>query len=108
MNFNVYLDDETGQRLNKVARKAGESRNAQAAVAIRAAFKTQGQPIAAYAVQVAGTALARGRVVATSNAGECRRVSRLQAEDWRQRRPWRPRHFCRGQKNPGHQGRPRV
>ena len=28
MNFNIYLDDETGQQLNKVAKKVGESRNA--------------------------------------------------------------------------------
>lgn len=28
MNFNIYLDDETGQQLNQVAKRAGESRNA--------------------------------------------------------------------------------
>ena len=28
MNFNIYLDDETGQQLNRVAKQAGESRNA--------------------------------------------------------------------------------
>ena len=28
MNFNIYLDDETGQRLNQVAKQEGESRNA--------------------------------------------------------------------------------
>jgi hypothetical protein len=28
MNFNIYLDDETGQRLNRAAQEAGESRNA--------------------------------------------------------------------------------
>ena len=28
MNFNIYLDDETGQRLIALAEKQGESRNA--------------------------------------------------------------------------------
>lgn len=28
MNFNIYLDDETGQQLNQLAKRAGESRNA--------------------------------------------------------------------------------
>ncbi len=28
MNFNIYLDDETGQQLNQVAKQAGENRNA--------------------------------------------------------------------------------
>ena len=28
MNFNIYLDDETGQHLSQVAKRAGESRNA--------------------------------------------------------------------------------
>jgi tRNA(fMet)-specific endonuclease VapC len=57
--------------------------DAHAAAAIRAALKTQGQPIGAYDVLIAGTALARGLVVVTSNAGEFKRVSGLQVEDWR-------------------------
>lgn len=28
MNFNIYLDDETGQQLNHMAKQEGESRNA--------------------------------------------------------------------------------
>jgi len=28
MNFNIYLDDQTGQQLNHVAKQEGESRNA--------------------------------------------------------------------------------
>jgi tRNA(fMet)-specific endonuclease VapC len=57
--------------------------DAKAAAAIRAALKTKGQPIGAYDVLIAGTALARGLVVVTSNAGEFKRVSGLQVEDWR-------------------------
>ncbi|MDP3515418.1 MAG: type II toxin-antitoxin system VapC family toxin [Sulfuritalea sp.] len=57
--------------------------DAKAAAALRAAFKTQGQPIGAYAVLIAGTALARGLVVVTSNVGEFKRVGGLKVEDWR-------------------------
>ena len=57
--------------------------DAQAAAAIRAALKTSGQPIGAYDVLIAGTGLARGLVLVTSNIGEFRRLSGLQVEDWR-------------------------
>jgi tRNA(fMet)-specific endonuclease VapC len=57
--------------------------DAMAAAAIRAALKTQGQPIGAYDVLIAGTGLARGLVVVTSNVGEFKRVGGLQVEDWR-------------------------
>lgn len=57
--------------------------DAQAAAAIRAALKTKGQPIGAYDVLIAGTALARGLVVVTSNVGEFQRIGGLQVEDWR-------------------------
>ena len=55
----------------------------RAAAAIRAARKNQGKPIGAYDVLIAGTGLARGLAVVTSNVGEFRRVSRLQVENWR-------------------------
>lgn len=57
--------------------------DARAAAAIRAALKTKGQPIGAYDVLIAGTAVARGMLVVTSNLGEFQRVSGLQVEDWR-------------------------
>lgn len=60
-----------------------DAADAQAAAAIRAALKIQGQPIGAYDVLIAGTALARGLVIVTSNVGEFRRVGGLQVEDWR-------------------------
>lgn len=44
MNFNLYLDDETGQRLNKVAEKAGESRNALVRQAVSEWLKRHGKP----------------------------------------------------------------
>ena len=57
--------------------------DAHAAAAIRAALKFLGQPIGAYDVLIAGTGLARGVVVVTSNLGEFMRVSGLQVENWR-------------------------
>ena len=56
---------------------------AMAAASIRAALKTQGQPIGAYDVLIAGTAVARGLIVVTSNLGEFSRVSGLRVESWR-------------------------
>lgn len=44
MNFNIYLDDETGQQLNKVAKKAGESRNALVRQAVSEWLKRRGKP----------------------------------------------------------------
>lgn len=50
---------------------------------IRAALKTKGRPIGAHDVLIAGTALARGLVVVTSNAREFERIGGLLVEDWR-------------------------
>lgn len=44
MNFNIYLDDETGQQLNKAAKKAGESRNALVRQAVSEWLKRHGKP----------------------------------------------------------------
>jgi tRNA(fMet)-specific endonuclease VapC len=57
--------------------------DALAAAAVRAALKSEGQPIGAYDVLIAGTALARGLIVVTSNVGEFGRIGGLQVEDWR-------------------------
>lgn len=60
-----------------------DTSDAQAAAAIRAALKSQGRPIGAYDVLIAGTGVARGLIVVTSNLEEFRRVAGLQVEDWR-------------------------
>lgn len=44
MNFNIYLDDETGQQLNQVAKQAGESRNALVRQAVSEWLKRQRKP----------------------------------------------------------------
>ena len=44
MNFNIYLDDETGRQLNEVAGQAGESRNALVRQAVSEWLKRHGEP----------------------------------------------------------------
>ncbi len=66
-----------------IATLSFDAADAKAAAAIRAALKKKGQPIGAYDALIAGTALARGLVVVTSNAAEFKRVSGLQVENWR-------------------------
>ncbi len=62
---------------------AFDAADARASAAIRAALKVKGQPIGAYDALIAGTGLARGLVVVTSNIGEFSRIGGLQVEDWR-------------------------
>ncbi len=57
--------------------------DAQATAAIRAALRSNGQPIGAYDALIAGTGVARGLIVVTSNTREFGRISGLQVEDWR-------------------------
>lgn len=57
--------------------------DAQATAAIRAALKLQGQAIGAYDALIAGTGIARGLIVVTSNIDEFNRISGLQVENWR-------------------------
>lgn len=60
-----------------------EEPDAHATAAIRAALKRTGQPIGAYDLLIAGTGLARGLIVVTSNVDEFARVGGLQVENWR-------------------------
>lgn len=41
MHFNVYIDDETGQQLNRAAEQAGETRNALIRKAVSAWLQRQ-------------------------------------------------------------------
>jgi len=91
VDYGLALNAERAKKLapildaffSTIATLAFDEADAQAAAAIRTALKTQGQPIGAYDVLIAGTGLARGLVVVTSNVGEFKRVSGLQVEDWR-------------------------
>ena len=44
VNFNIYLDDETGQRLNRLAKQVGESRNALVREAVSDWLNRHGKP----------------------------------------------------------------
>ena len=91
VDYGLALNNERARKLapmldaffSTIATLPFDEADAKAAAAIRAALKTQGQPIGAYDVLIAGTALTRGLVVVTSNASEFKRVSGLQVEDWR-------------------------
>ena len=54
-----------------------------AAAAARATLRREGRPIGPYDVLIAGTALARGLIIVTSNLGEFQRIGGLQVENWR-------------------------
>ena len=91
VDYGLALNAERARKLvvvldtffSTIATQTFDEADAKAAAAIRAALNTQGQPIGAYDALIAGTALARGLVVVTSNVGEFKRVSGLQVEDWR-------------------------
>lgn len=57
---------------------------AEQAAQMRAALKSQGQPIGAYDVLIAATALQHSLLMITANQREFDRVSGLQTENWRQ------------------------
>jgi len=57
---------------------------AEQAAQIRAILKSQGQPIGAYDVLIAATALHHSLTMVTANQREFQRVSGLKTENWRQ------------------------
>jgi len=56
---------------------------AEATAAPRAQLRRRGQPIGAYDILIAGTALANDLILVTSNLREFNRVEGLRVEDWR-------------------------
>ena len=63
---------------------AFNTEEAEHAAQIRAILKTQGQPIGAYDVLIAATALQHNLLMVTANSGEFARVPGLKTENWRQ------------------------
>lgn len=57
---------------------------AEQAAQIRATLKSQGQPIGAYDVLIAATALSYNLIMVTANSREFVRIPGLQTENWRQ------------------------
>ncbi len=58
--------------------------DAEQAAQIRSILKKQGQPIGAYDILIAATALHHGLIMVTANQREFDRVAGLQTENWRQ------------------------
>jgi tRNA(fMet)-specific endonuclease VapC len=91
IDYGLFLNAERARSLapmleaffSVVATLPFEEADARAAAAIRASLKSRGRRIGAYDVLIAGTAVARGLVVVTSNLDEFERVSALQIENWR-------------------------
>ena len=59
------------------------SSDARATAALRASLKQRGEVIGSFDSLMAGSALSRGLVLATSNVREFGRIHGLQIEDWR-------------------------
>jgi tRNA(fMet)-specific endonuclease VapC len=57
--------------------------DAKASAAVRASLAQTGQPIGPYDVILAGTALARGLILVSSNTREFSKVAGLLLEDWK-------------------------
>ena len=91
VDYGLMLNAERARKLapvldaffSTIATLPFDEADAQAAAGIRAARRAKGQPIGAYDVLIAGTGLARGLVVITSNVSEFKRVSGLKIENWR-------------------------
>jgi tRNA(fMet)-specific endonuclease VapC len=91
VDYGLALNSERARKLapvlaaffSAIATVPFDEADAQAAGALRATLKAKGQAIGAYDVLIAGTGLARGLVVVTSNVGEFQRVGGLRVEDWR-------------------------
>lgn len=62
---------------------AYDRRAAEETAKARADLRKRGRPIGAYDVLIAGTALAYGLILVTSNIREFRHVEGLNIEDWR-------------------------
>ena len=69
--------------LTSVTILAFDNAEAEQVAEIRAILKTQGQPIGAYDVLIAATALQQNLLMVTANQREFDRVPGLQTENWR-------------------------
>ncbi|MGD1950438.1 MAG: type II toxin-antitoxin system VapC family toxin [Leptolyngbyaceae cyanobacterium] len=70
--------------LNSVSILQFSEEEAKQAAQIRSILKNQGQPIGAYDILIAATALRHSLIMVTANQKEFDRVAGLQTENWRQ------------------------
>lgn len=91
INYGLALNSERARKLAPVLDEffsvvytvPFDEADARATAAIRASLRRQGRPIGAYDALIAGTGVARGLIVVTSNIDEFSRIGGLQAENWR-------------------------
>lgn len=92
LRYGLALNPQWGQKIEPVITSFLESvtilsfstAEAEQAAQIRVILKSQGQPIGAYDVLIAATALQHNLVMVTANQREFERVPGLQTENWRQ------------------------
>jgi tRNA(fMet)-specific endonuclease VapC len=60
-----------------------QANDARATAAVRASLRRRGETIGSFDSLIAGSALSRGLILATSNVREFERIEDLQVEDWR-------------------------
>lgn len=91
IEFGLALNPARARRLAPVMRALlasitilpYEERDARATATLRAALQRRGRPIGAYDALIAGSALARGLVLVSSNEREFSRITGLALENWR-------------------------
>ena len=92
LRYGLALNPQRAQKIEPAIASILSSANilpfsnveAEQAAQIRAVLKSQGQPIGAYDILIAATALQHGLIMATANQREFERVANLQVENWRQ------------------------
>jgi tRNA(fMet)-specific endonuclease VapC len=92
LRYGLVLNPQRAQRIEPIINRLLDSTTilplnipeSEKAAEIRAVLKTQGQPIGAYDILIAATALQHQLIMVTANQREFDRVPGLQTENWRQ------------------------
>lgn len=91
VEYGLALDPGRARKLAPVMRALLEAiailpyglEDARASASLRAPLEKRGRPVGAYDALIAGTAIARGLVLVTSNVREFGRIAALRIENWR-------------------------
>jgi len=91
VEYGLALDPSRARKLAPVMRALLQAitvlpyglEDARATASLRASLEKRGRPVGAYDALIAGTAVARGLVLVTSNVREFGRIAALRVENWR-------------------------
>ena len=94
VEYGLALDPARARKLAPVMRALLDAitilpyglEEARASASLRASLQRRGRPVGPYDVLIAGTAIARGLVLVTSNVREFGRIAALRIENWRSSR----------------------